>query len=161
MASCYLSDPKEEMLLKCKVFGIHLTNESANDEANLNKFLEGITPKRIYTSFNGMSWSGLIFYEETADKAASNKAEDIVLSPGEQELYDMLRCWRNEQARSDELQPYIISNNLSLKHIAKNQVRTKDDLLQIKGFGEKRTEKYGNSILKVIESYNNERKIAN
>lgn len=149
------------MKLKCKVFGIHLTDESANGEANLNKFLEGITLKRIFTSFNGASWSALIFYEETGDKAASNKGEDIILSPGEQELYDMLRCWRNEQARTDELQPYIISNNISLKHIAKNQIRKKDDLLHIKGFGAKRAEKYGDSILKVIEIYNNERKKSN
>ena len=86
-------------------------------------------------------------------KLTAKNAEEFILSPEEQELYDILRTWRNEQARADDLQPYIIANNLSLKHIAKKQVKTKEDLLQIKGFGAKRAEKYGDSILKVIGSY--------
>jgi len=145
--------------LKCKVFNIRLADELADDEANLNKFLEGTSAKRIFASFAGMSWSTLIFYEEASDKVASNIPEEVILSPEEQELYDVLRTWRNEQAKAGELQPYIIANNLSLKHIVKKQVKTKDDLLQIKGFGAKRTEKYGDSILKVIESYMLEKNI--
>ncbi len=139
--------------MKCKVYNIRLSDEFANDEANLNKFLDGIAVKRIFTSFTGMSWFTLIFYEEVPYKVNSKSSEEIVLSPEEQELYDILRNWRNEQAKAGDLQPYIIANNLSLKHMVKKQVKTKEDLLQIKGFGAKRTEKYGDDILKVIESY--------
>lgn len=139
--------------MKCKVYNIRLSDEFANDEANLNKFLDGIAVKRIFTSFTGMSWFTLIFYEEVPYKVNSKSSEEIVLSPEEQELYDILRNWRNEQAKAGDLQPYIIANNLSLKHMVKKQVKTKEDLLQIKGFGAKRTEKYGDGILKVIESY--------
>ncbi|MGA9097656.1 MAG: HRDC domain-containing protein [Methanotrichaceae archaeon] len=139
--------------MKCKIYNIRLSDEFANDEANLNRFLDGIAVKRIFTSFTGMSWFTLIFYEEVPDKITAKNAEEFILSPEEQELYDILRTWRNEQARADDLQPYIIANNLSLKHIAKKQVKTKEDLLQIKGFGAKRAEKYGDSILKVIGSY--------
>jgi len=32
------------------------------------------------------------------------------------------------------------------------QVKTKEDLLQIKGFGEKRAEKYGDEILRVLNA---------
>ncbi|MFB3764426.1 MAG: HRDC domain-containing protein [Methanotrichaceae archaeon] len=146
--------------MKCKVFNIRLADGHDNDEANLNEFLEGIVAKRILASFTGMSWSTLIFYEEVSDKVVSKSAEEIILSPEEQELYDALRNWRNAHAKVSELQPYIIANNLTLKQIVKKQIKTKDDMLQIKGFGVKRTEKYGDSILEVIESYKNEKKRA-
>lgn len=146
--------------MKCKVLNIRLADEFVGDEEVLNKFLEGINAKRIFTSFTGIYWSALIFYEERPDKTPLKSAEDIILSPEEQEIYDRLRNWRNEQARANNLQPYIIANNLSLKHIAKRQVRTKEDLLQIKGFGAKRAEKYGDGIMKVMKLFMDEKEIA-
>ncbi|MGI8640974.1 MAG: HRDC domain-containing protein, partial [Pyrinomonadaceae bacterium] len=76
--------------------------------------------------------------------------EPIVLSPEEEITYNALREWRNERASHDGVPPYLIAQNDSLMQIAKLQVGTKEEILQIKGFGEKRTDKYGDEILNIL-----------
>jgi len=46
----------------------------------------------------------------------------------------------------------MMAHNDSLMQIAILQVKNKEDLLQIKGFGEKRAEKYGDEILRVLSA---------
>jgi superfamily II DNA helicase RecQ len=46
----------------------------------------------------------------------------------------------------------MIAHNDSLMQIAILQVKSKEDLLKIKGFGEKRAEKYGDEILRVLDA---------
>jgi hypothetical protein len=84
--------------------------------------------------------------------------EDTTLTPTEEELYESLRRWRNNQATKEGLAPYMIAHNSWLKQMAKMCVKTKGDLLHVKGFGEKRAEKYGDDILKVVESFSATRK---
>jgi ATP-dependent DNA helicase RecQ len=85
-------------------------------------------------------------------KAESVVPEPIVLTAEQEKSYAALRNWRNEQASQTGLAPYMIAHNDSLMQIAILQVKSKEDLLQIKGFGEKRAEKYGDEILKVLNS---------
>lgn len=71
----------------------------------------------------------------------------------EQEIgFNALKKWRNELAARDGLAPYMIAHNESLMNIAALPIRAKEDLLQVTGFGEKRTEKYGDEILQVLEA---------
>lgn len=83
-------------------------------------------------------------------KAESVAPEPIVLTAEQEKSYAALRNWRNEQASQTGLAPYMIAHNDSLMQIAILQIKSKEDLLQIKGFGEKRAEKYGDEILKVL-----------
>jgi len=144
--------------MKCKVFNVHLSEGyGKNDESALNEFLENIKVSRIFSSVIGGEapfWSVLIFYEDKTEKVKHTlSAEEITLTPAEEGLYEALRRWRNEQATKDGIAPYMIAHNSWLKQMIKMHVKTKEDLLRIKGFGEKRTEKYGDDILKVIESF--------
>jgi ATP-dependent DNA helicase RecQ len=85
-------------------------------------------------------------------KVESVAPEPIVLTAEQEKSYVALRKWRNEQASQTGLAPYMIAHNDSLMQIAILQVKSKEDLLQIKGFGEKRAEKYGDEILRVLNS---------
>lgn len=76
--------------------------------------------------------------------------EPIVLTAEQEKSYAVLRNWRNEQASQTGLAPYMIAHNDSLMQIAVLQVKNKENLLQIKSFGEKRAEKYGDEILRVL-----------
>jgi superfamily II DNA helicase RecQ len=86
------------------------------------------------------------FIEKPA-KAETVPPEPIVLTAEQEESYVALRNWRNEQASQTGLAPYMIAHNDSLMQIAILQIKSKEDFLQIKGFGEKRAEKYGDEIL--------------
>ena len=96
---------------------------------------------------------------DKTDKAEYRiSTDEVVLKPFEEErLYEALRTWRNKQARRERLLPYMVAHNSSLKQMVRIRVRTKEDLLRIKGFGERRAEKYGSAILNAIESLNKTR----
>jgi superfamily II DNA helicase RecQ len=91
-------------------------------------------------------------FTEKPAKAEIAPPEPIVLTAEQEKTYAALRNWRNEQAGQTGLAPYMIAHNDSLMQIAILQIKNKEDLLQIKGFGEKRAEKYGDEILRVLNS---------
>jgi superfamily II DNA helicase RecQ len=89
-------------------------------------------------------------FDEKPSKVESVTSEPTVLTAEQEKSYAALRNWRNEQASQTGLAPYMIAHNDSLMQIAVLQVKSKEDLLQIKGFGEKQVEKYGDEILNVL-----------
>jgi superfamily II DNA helicase RecQ len=98
---------------------------------------------------------------EKPSKVESVPVEPTILTPEQEKNYSALRNWRNEQASQTGLAPYMIAHNDSLMQIAILQVKTKEDLLQIKGFGEKRAEKYGDEILSVLSVLSAAREMRN
>lgn len=167
--------------MKCKTFKIHFNTEAGSfEEAALNEFLENAKAQNIFASVvNNEFWTILVFYDEPAAavsaksqfvrtvneeiplKSAVEKSlvkveaappEPIVLSPEEERIYAALREWRNEKASADGLPPYMIAHNDSLMQMARQRVRTLEELPAIKGFGEKRTQKYGEEILQIVSA---------
>jgi len=170
--------------MKCKTFKIHLDGEAQSfEEAELNKFLENLNVRQIFSSLVGTDfWSVLVFYDDSsavkmsrqyqqkfenttveagedfapqtiAEKSSKPEkipAAPIVLNPEEEKIYAVLRDWRNEQAASDGLPPYMIAHNDSLMLMAQTNPQSLEELVQIKGFGEKRGQKYGEAILQIL-----------
>ena len=66
------------------------------------------------------------------------------------ELFDKLKAWRREKARAEGIKPYIIFSDASLIEIANKLPKTKEDLMNIRGVGEKKIDKYGEEILKIL-----------
>lgn len=67
------------------------------------------------------------------------------------ELFDKLKAWRRERAREEGIKPYIIFSDASLIEIANKLPKTKEDLMNIRGVGEKKIDKYGEEILNFIK----------
>ncbi|MGA1793477.1 MAG: HRDC domain-containing protein [Thermoplasmatota archaeon] len=67
--------------------------------------------------------------------------------PIDEEAYDQLRGARNRMAREEGLPPYCIASNLSLVEMVNRGVSTKEELLEVPGFGQGRVEKYGALLL--------------
>lgn len=104
-------------------------------------------PETIQTSD---AFEPLKSFAEKPAKVEIAQTEPIVLTAEQEKSYAALRNWRNAQASQTGLAPYMIAHNDSLMQIAILPVKSKEDLLQIKGFGEKRVEKYGDEILRVL-----------
>lgn len=169
--------------MKCKTFKIHLDGETQTfEEENLNKFLENLNVRQIFSSLVGTEfWSVLVFYDdssavkmsrqyqqkfentageivedfappviEKSSKPEKTPAEPICLNAEEEKIYAVLRDWRNEQAARDGLPPYMIAHNDSLMLMAKTLPNSMEELVQTKGFGEKRGQKYGDAILQIL-----------
>jgi len=76
--------------------------------------------------------------------------EPIKLNPEQEKSYSALRTWRNERASQDGVPPYLIAHNDSLMQMATMAIKTHEDLLEVKGLGEKRVQKYGDEILRIL-----------
>ena len=91
-----------------------------------------------------------------AEKALKHKrqsAKDYAeseLSGEQQQLFDKLRWWRVETARTHNVPAYVIFPDATLREIARNAPQTLVDLRAISGVGDKKLESYGNDILQLI-----------
>lgn len=88
--------------------------------------------------------------EPAKDEIGLEKAGEPELDKKEQEIYQALDEWRNRKANEENLPSYIIAKNSWLTQIIKLRPRTVKDLNAIKGFGERRINKYGKEIIAII-----------
>lgn len=68
-------------------------------------------------------------------------------------LFDTLRHLRKQLAESKKLPPYVIFSDTSLKDMCRMIPETQQEMLQIKGMGEKKFEQYGTLFLQAIHQY--------
>jgi translin len=88
--------------------------------------------------------------EPRPKKAESTAAEEPPLDSGEQEIYKTLAAWRTRKANEENLPAYIIAHNSMLTQISRLHPEAPEDLNAVKGFGERRINKYGKEILNII-----------
>jgi ribonuclease D len=69
------------------------------------------------------------------------------------ELYRTLRKLTDALMYRDDVPSYIVANSKTLIELCKALPFSEDDLLQVKGFGQAKVEKYGKDFLDVINAY--------
>lgn len=69
------------------------------------------------------------------------------------ELFDILRNLRKQLADDQNLPPYIVFSDATLKDLCRYLPVTKEEMLQIKGIGEKKYELYGEVFQSTIEMW--------
>lgn len=72
----------------------------------------------------------------------------------DKELYNKLKVWRKIIAHKEGIRPYIIFSDTSLINISNVKPKTKEELMEIRGMGEKKFEKYGEELLSLINKEN-------
>ena len=93
----------------------------------------------------------------------NNKSMDILLGkadmyllvkedekPIDEELFHKLKLWRKSKAIKENIKPYIIFSDSSLISIVNQLPKSIEELLEVRGVGEKKVEKYGDEILKLL-----------
>ncbi len=72
---------------------------------------------------------------------------------GDDNLKNKLREWRRFKAISEDIQAYMIFNDLTLEELVTKKPKTLDELRNINGIGEFKVQKYGNEIIQIIIKY--------
>jgi hypothetical protein len=85
---------------------------------------------------------------EQAKVAAAAKE----LPPPDPELFEKLRAWRYKLAKKQATAPFIIAHDAHLKAVAGLKPKTKQELLNVPGFGPKKVETYGVDVLKIVKA---------
>ena len=87
------------------------------------------------------------------DKAAGQKPkEEWLRTEREERLWQALRKWRQERARAEEIPAYMVCGDKTLRDIVEKMPRGLDGLRSIYGLGEAKIDKFGDEILKVLDS---------
>lgn len=68
-------------------------------------------------------------------------------------LFDILRGLRKEIAKNEEVPPYVIFHDNTLREMSNNYPCDKNSLLNISGVGEVKLEKYGELFINLIREY--------
>lgn len=151
----------ESMQIKFFTIGIH-DEECYVDEMNL--FLRShkiITVQREFINNGSNSyWSLCAEYHGTAvpEQETGKKIIDYkeILDEKQFSVFAKIRELRKTIADSEGVPVYTIVTNAQLAHIVTNNISTKAGLASIPGFGDKKMEKYGHHILKLLQELQTE-----
>jgi ATP-dependent DNA helicase RecQ len=84
---------------------------------------------------------------DLSDGASGTNGAMEVLDAG---LFERLRGWRGDQARSQQVPAYVVLHNSHLEEIARRQPKNLHELGSIKGIGLRRAARYGEEILALV-----------
>jgi ATP-dependent DNA helicase RecQ len=86
----------------------------------------------------------------------SARAETFVaVSDVDLELREYLREWRRGAAKEENVASFVIMHDSSLDEICRRRPKSLEEIRSVPGFGEKKTERYGQQILLALAEFNN------
>jgi ATP-dependent DNA helicase RecQ len=100
-----------------------------------------------------------VYLSAPVSVAIAREPEIFQQHPYEKELFESLKQLRNKIAREENVPSYIIFSDSTLMDLATYLPINANDLLKISGFGQVKTEKYGQVFLETIQDYCNDHKI--
>jgi ATP-dependent DNA helicase RecQ len=90
--------------------------------------------------------------ERGSGRKSARRAAGVELDPTAQTLWTALRAWRLEEARRQELPPYVIFHDATLIEVARRRPVSLDTLAEIPGIGRSKLERYGTAVLAVVNT---------
>jgi len=115
--------------------------------------LENIKIKEIFTIIDDLMSNHYLSSRQrngNLEKRVKTVDEILDLEFKKTPLFKKLRYYRMEVAKLDKVPPYVIMHDSTLIDICKKMPKTKQDLLKCSGFGERKLEKYGASIIEIV-----------
>ena len=139
--------------------------EESFDNKRLNEILEGkevVTFRDYKFEHNGENyWNILVHYrgEVSRPRDLQKDYKEIIVEQ-DKPLFEKLRSWCKEKSAKMEIAPYMIMSNIDIAYIAHRRPVALAALKDIPGIGDKKAEKYGLEVLKIIgEFVKNSRRI--
>jgi ATP-dependent DNA helicase RecQ len=83
---------------------------------------------------------------------ATGNAALVELSPADQPLFEALRDVRTRLAREQNVPPYVIFHDATLRDIARQRPASLDELAQVGGIGGTKLARYGEQVLEAVQN---------
>jgi ATP-dependent DNA helicase RecQ len=88
--------------------------------------------------------------EVTHVQESSERAAESIAAGVDPELRDYIREWRREMSKEQGVPAYIVMHDTSLEDLCRRRPASLAELLSVSGFGERKTELYGQGILEAL-----------
>jgi len=82
-----------------------------------------------------------------------SRSENEFSDPSYSELWEKLRSLRSEIAQGENVPPYVIFHDSTLRELVQIQPQTLEEMKEIYGIGQKKSERYGEQIVKIIQDH--------
>jgi ATP-dependent DNA helicase RecQ len=86
----------------------------------------------------------------SAKPTSKKDAEGLDVDGG---LFQTLRAWRLEQARAQQVAPYVVLHDSVLRAVAAHFPTTLEALSELKGIGPHKLEKYGRQVIELVRGH--------
>jgi superfamily II DNA helicase RecQ len=150
------------MSMQYRFFCVPVTNADGV-ETEMNDFLRTVQVITVHRDLisqeNRYYWAIAVEYvtgreRDTRKGDQGKKKIDYkeVLAPQEFSVFAKLRDWRKETATREGVPLYTIFMNEQLAAMVQNKVSNKAGLREIEGVGDARVDKYGDAVLKILQS---------
>jgi ATP-dependent DNA helicase PIF1 len=90
---------------------------------------------------------------DIASEGEADGEPRLAVADYDEELFGKLRTWRIEQARRQSIAPFMVAHDSALQELARIKPISVQKLLGIKGFGPKKVEQYGESIVALVAAH--------
>ena len=97
-----------------------------------------------------LDWLGEAAAEKPAARAPRKTVVETELA--DPKMRDALKDWRRNLAKEIAMPPYVILHDSTLEAICRRAPRSIAELIEVPGIGEKKAERYGQAILKIVRS---------
>lgn len=134
-------------------------DDKTNERDMLEKFVYGVADFLIQhdkplTTINYQAKYSLtdedVKKEQGLNSASVRTSECVTEKNVNADIYEELKKYRLDSARKEGIRAYMVFNNEELNALIERNPKTKEELLQVKGFGNKKVDKYGESILRIL-----------
>ena len=147
--------------MQIKLFTIPVSDSGAVTE-ELNRFLRANkileVENHLISNEKGATWCFCVKFIESAwtNKPGDHPKTDYKTELSEETfiVFSKLREARKQLALEDAVPAYAICTDYELALMAKIKDLTADKLLTVKGFGEKKLEKYGSRLIRLFQLTN-------
>ncbi|KGP92558.1 ATP-dependent DNA helicase [Pontibacillus chungwhensis BH030062] len=89
--------------------------------------------------------------EETVQMIIENASKAHQELDVNEDLFENLRMLRKRLAEEHKIPPYVVFSDATLKELCQAKPKTKSEMLQVKGVGEKKFEQYGVLFLEALQ----------
>ncbi|MHC4390167.1 MAG: RecQ family ATP-dependent DNA helicase [Planctomycetota bacterium] len=93
---------------------------------------------------------------QSSSRSRRSSPSDASWEGVDRELFEQLRALRAQLARAMGKPPYVVFSDVTLRGLAREKPKTLDELLEIKGIGERKRASYGQVFLEAIAGYEDE-----
>ena len=91
----------------------------------------------------------------TAFGSSGTGARGQAAGEGSGELFERLRALRKRLASEQEIAPYMVFSDATLRDMCDRMPRTDDEFLAVNGVGQTKLERYGDAFLDEISAFEN------
>ena len=95
-------------------------------------------------------------------KAEKTSARVFDLTPEKEKLFEVFRAWRKVKASEEQVPPYVIASDATLRSLVEVLPKTSEELLEVHGIGERKRDSIGEEVLRILgiwEGENTEKEV--